>query len=74
MISSVRVCIRAIVPQLVGNEDLAPAVALNSAGINISRAVGISRAPATPRTLPPERFGSAILVGLRHVRYNPDSK
>jgi MFS family permease len=25
----------------------------------------------TARDLPPERFGSAILVGLRHARYNP---
>jgi predicted MFS family arabinose efflux permease len=31
---------QAIVPQLVPREDLAPAVALNSVGINISRAVG----------------------------------
>src|ERR1700730_2552958 len=95
---------QAIVPQLVGPEDLAPAVALNSAGINISRAIGpaltglviawwgisspfwIDSAASlgviaalfwwhagsgTPRTLPPERFGSAILVGLRPARYNP---
>jgi MFS family permease len=95
---------QAIVPQLVGPEDLAPAVALNSAGINISRAVGPAltglviawwgmsspfwidsagsigviaalfwwhAGSAAPRTLPPERFGSAILVGLRHARYNP---
>ena len=93
----------AIVPQLVGREDLAPAIALNSAGVNISRAVGpaltgliianwgmampfwlnavnnlgvigalfwwCARVGA-PRDLPPERFGSAILVGLRHARYN----
>jgi MFS family permease len=95
---------QAIVPQLVGPEDLAPAVALNSAGINISRAIGPAltglviawwgmsspfwidsaaslgviaalfwwrAGSATRRTLPPERFGSAILVGLRHARYNP---
>jgi MFS family permease len=95
---------QAIVPQLVEPEDLSPAVALNSAGINISRAVGpaltglviawwgmsspfwIDSASGigviaalfwwhagsrTSRTLPPERFGSAILVGLRHARYNP---
>ncbi len=30
----------AIVPQLVGHKDLAPAIALNSAGVNISRAIG----------------------------------
>jgi MFS family permease len=95
---------QAIVPQLVGPEDLSPAVALNSAGINISRAVGPAltglviawwgmsspfwidsassigviaalfwwhSGSSTARTLPPERFGSAILVGLRHARYNP---
>jgi MFS family permease len=95
---------QAIVPQLVGPEDLSPAVALNSAGINVSRAVGpaltglviawwgmsspfwidsassigviaalfLWRAGSrTPRTLEPERFGNAILVGLRHARYNP---
>jgi MFS family permease len=95
---------QAIVPQLVGPEDLSPAVALNSAGINVSRAVGpaltglviawwgmsspfwIDAASSigvigalfwwragslTPRTLAPERFGNAILVGLRHARYNP---
>jgi MFS family permease len=94
---------QAIVPQLVGPEDLAPAVALNSAGINISRAVGPAltglviawwgmsspfwidstaslgviaallwwrAGSGTPRTLRPERFGSAILVGLRYARYN----
>lgn len=95
---------QAIVPQLVGHKDLAPAVALNSAGINISRAIGPALAgliitywgmaasfwinaisnlgviaalfwwqvTASPRRdLPPERFGSAIRVGLRHARYNP---
>jgi MFS family permease len=95
---------QAIVPQLVGPEDLSAAVALNSAGINVSRAVGpaltglviawwgmsspfwIDTASSvgviaalfwwragsqTPRTLEPERFGNAILVGLRHARYNP---
>lgn len=95
---------QAIVPQLVSPEDLSPAVALNSAGINVSRAIGpaltglviawwgmsspfwIDSASSigviaalywwhagsgSQRSLPPERFGSAILVGLRHARHNP---
>jgi MFS family permease len=94
---------QAIVPQLVGREDLASGIALNSTGINISRAIGPALAGfliaylgmAAPFSinvatnlacvgallwwrpakevgtdLPPERFGSAILVGLRHARYN----
>jgi MFS family permease/quinol monooxygenase YgiN len=95
---------QSIVPQLVPREELAPAVAANSVGINVSRAVGPALAglligalgiaapfwinalcnvgvvaaliwwrPMTPQThhLPPERFGSAILTGLRHARRNP---
>jgi MFS family permease len=95
---------QAIVPRLVGAGDLAPAIALNSAGINLSRAVGPALAgvviarwgiaspfwvnaisslavigalwwwrPISPQgtPLPPERFGSAMRVGLRHARYNP---
>jgi MFS family permease len=95
---------QAIVPQLVeSKEDLAPAVALDSVSVNISRAVGPAlaggiigawgmaapfsayaafnlaciaalfwwRPGAGPaKDLPPERFGNAILVGLRHARYN----
>jgi MFS family permease len=95
---------QAIVPQLVERkQDLAPAVALNSVSVNISRAIGPAlagvligawgmasafaayvvfnlacigalfwwRPAAAPaRGLPPERFGSAIMVGLRHARYN----
>jgi len=94
---------QAIVPQLVERKDLAPAVALNSAGFNISRAIGPALAGMiiaywgmgapfwintvsnlgviaalfwwhtsvlTPTDLPPERFSKAILVGLRHARYN----
>jgi MFS family permease len=38
---------QAIVPQLVGHKDLAPAVALNSVGINISRAIGPALAGLT---------------------------
>jgi predicted MFS family arabinose efflux permease len=94
---------QAIVPQLVGRNDLAPAVAINSAGFNISRAIGPALAgliiahwglgapfwinaisnlgvigallwwresARDPTALPPERFGKAILIGLRHARYN----
>jgi MFS family permease len=93
----------AIVPQLVGHKDLAPAIALNSAGINISRAIGPALAGiiialwglAAPfwinalsnlgvigalfwwraaqhsaSDLPPERFRSAIRIGLRYARHN----
>jgi MFS family permease len=95
---------QAIVPQLVPREELSPAVAANSVGINVSRAVGPALAGlligalgiAAPfwinaitnlgviaaliwwrpkegksQHLPPERFGSAMLVGLRHARRNP---
>ncbi|WP_345797264.1 MFS transporter [Castellaniella sp. MT123] len=95
---------QAIVPQLVEKrEDLAPAVALDSVSVNISRAIGPALAGvligswgmAVPFAayvvlnlacilalyrwhpagrpvgdLPPEQFGNAILVGLRHARYN----
>lgn len=95
---------QSIVPQLVPREELSPAVAANSVGINVSRAIGPALAglligalgiaapfwinaitnlgviaaliwwrPHQPKTqpLPPERFGSAMLVGLRHARRNP---
>lgn len=95
---------QSIVPQLVPREELSPAVAANSVGINVSRAVGPALAGlfigllglAAPfwinalsnlgviaaliwwrpfegaeHRLPPERFGSAIVVGLRHARRNP---
>jgi MFS family permease len=95
---------QAIVPQLVPPADLSPAIAMNSTGINISRAIGPALTGliiawwgmASPfwinaassigvvaallwwragsrhvRTLPAERFGSAMLTGLRHARYNP---
>ncbi len=95
---------QAVVPQLVGRDKLPQAIALNSVGINISRAIGPALAGlniaywgiAAPfwlnaisnlgvigalfwwragmvsaRQLPPERFGTAVVVGLRHWRYNP---
>ncbi|MGB6489053.1 MAG: MFS transporter [Steroidobacteraceae bacterium] len=93
-----------VVSQLVPKPELPGAVALNSLGINISRAVGPAlggflvsvfgfgppfwvdafsnagviaalfrwRRPArSVASLPRERIGSAIRVGLRHARYNP---
>ncbi len=95
---------QSIVPQLVPREELSPAVAANSVGINVSRAIGPALAGlfigalgiAAPfwinaitnlgvvaalvwwrplqrssQHLPPERFGSAMLIGLRHARRNP---
>jgi MFS family permease len=95
---------QAVVPQLVPPADLSPAVALNSTGINISRAIGPALTGlviaqwgmASPfwidaassigviaalvwwragsrklQALPAERFGNAMLLGLRHARYNP---
>jgi predicted MFS family arabinose efflux permease len=94
---------QAVVPQLVPKSELGPAVATNSVGINVSRAVGpalgglligafgiavpfwlnaFSNAgviagllwwrPQRKRVtdLPPESFGSAVLIGMRHARYN----
>lgn len=94
---------QSIVPQLVPKEDLAAAIAANSVGINISRALGPALAGviigalgiAAPfwidafsnlgviavlfwwrprahqkRTLPAEKFKSAIRAGLRYARYN----
>lgn len=93
-----------VVSQLVPKAELPAAVALNSLGINISRAVGPAlggflvsvlgfappfwvdafsnagviaalfrwRRPARGgSSLPRERIGSALRVGLRHARYNP---
>ena len=93
-----------VVSQLVSKDELPAAVALNSVGVNISRAVGPAlggflvtafgfgppfwvdacsnagviaalfrwRRPARlAASLPRERIGSAIRVGLRHARYNP---
>jgi MFS family permease len=94
---------QAVVPQLVPRDDLPPAIAANSVGVNISRALGpalggvtisaygivapfwlnaISNLavvgsllwwrPAKGRgtLLPAERFGPAILAGLRYARHN----
>jgi MFS family permease len=94
---------QAVVPQLVPKDDLPPAIAANSVGVNISRAIGpalggaiisawgivapfwINAAsnlaivgtllwwkPATRLVtlLPSERFGQAILAGLRYARHN----
>jgi predicted MFS family arabinose efflux permease len=94
---------QAIVPQLVPMEDLRAAIAVNSVGINISRAIGpalagaliagvgiaapfwvdavanfgvllvlaLWRRPAkTRRSLPAERFLSAIRTGFRYAKNN----
>jgi MFS family permease len=94
---------QSIVPQLVPKKDLSAAVAANSVGVNISRAVGPALAGviiagfgiAAPfwldafsnagviavflwwrtshghlRTLPAERFNSAIRTGIRYARNN----
>jgi MFS family permease len=95
---------QAVVPQLVPRDDLSAAIAVNSVGINISRAIGPAlggamisavgivapfwlnalsnlgivgalfwwrprRGPGT--LLPAERFGRAMLTGLRYARHNP---
>jgi MFS family permease len=94
---------QAVVPQLVPKDDLPPAIAANSVGVNISRAIGPAlggaiisawgivapfwmnaasnlaivgsllwwrpaRRPVT--LLPSERFGQAVLAGLRYARHN----
>jgi len=93
---------QAVVPQLVPRDDLPPAIAANSAGVNVSRAVGPAlggmmisaygvvapfwanaianlaivgsllwwRPPPGKTRLPAERFGQAILAGLRYARHN----
>jgi MFS family permease len=94
---------QSVVPQLVPKDDLPSAVAANSVGVNISRAIGPAlggvaisgigivapfwinavsnlgvigallwwREPPGTQILPAERFGQAILVGLRYARHNP---
>jgi MFS family permease len=95
---------QAVVPQLVPKSDLPPAIAANSVGVNISRALGPALSGATISAygivapfwinalsnlaivgsllwwrpakrsgtrLPAERFGQAILAGLRYARHNP---
>src|SRR3984957_433615 len=94
---------QSVVAKLVPKPDLPSAVAANSVGINVSRAIGPAlggiivgvlgiaapfwfdafsnigviaalvwwrppRRTGTP--LPPETFGNAVRVGLRHARYN----
>ena len=94
---------QAVVTYLVPRDDLPPAIAANSVGVNISRAIGPALGGVTiaaygivapfwinaasnlgivasllwwrPRTragtlLPAERFGQAILAGLRYARHN----
>ncbi len=95
---------QAVVPQLVPKDDLPPAIAANSVGVNISRALGPALGGVTISAygivapfwinalsnlaivgsllwwrpakrsgtlLPAERFGQAILAGLRYARHNP---
>src|SRR6516165_5489001 len=95
---------QAVVPLLVPKEDLSPAIAANSVGVNISRALGPAlggvsiawfglampfwinaisnlaivgsllwwREPRQAKTLlPVERFGGAVMTGLRYARHNP---
>ena len=94
---------QAVVPQLVPRQDLSAAIAANSVGVNISRAVGPALGGAMISTLgivapfwvnaasnlgiigalawwrdrqrpstllPAERFGQAMLTGLRYARHN----
>jgi predicted MFS family arabinose efflux permease len=94
---------QAVVPQLVPKRDLPPAIAANSVGVNISRALGPALGGVTITAygivapfwinalsnlaivgsllwwrpakrsgtlLPAERFGQAMLVGLRYARHN----
>jgi predicted MFS family arabinose efflux permease len=95
---------QAVVPQLVPRNELPAAIAANSAGVNVSRAIGPAlggaiiaasgivapfwinavsnlsivgalvwwRRPKAARSmLPAERFGQAMLAGLRYARHNP---
>jgi MFS family permease len=91
-----------VVAHLVPKPDLPAAVAANSVGVNVSRAVGPAlgglligafgiavpfwfdafsnigviaalvwwRSPKRSGGLPPEAFGNAVRIGLRHARYN----
>jgi predicted MFS family arabinose efflux permease len=94
---------QAVVPLLVPKHDLSPAIAANSVGVNVSRALGPAlggasiawfgiampfwinaisnlaivgsllwwREPRRAKTLlPAERFGGAIMTGLRYARHN----
>jgi MFS family permease len=94
---------QAVVPQLVPKDDLPTAIAANSVGVNVSRAIGPALGGATisgfgivapfwinalsnlgvvaalvwwrvskrsRSMLPAERFGQAVLAGLRYARHN----
>ena len=94
---------QAVVPQLVPRSDLPPAIAANSVGVNISRALGpalggvaisaygivapfwinamsnlaivghftmVAAGDAAGTLLPAERFGHAMVAGLRYARHN----
>jgi MFS family permease len=89
---------QAVVTYLVPRDDLPPAIAANSVGVNISRAIGPALGGLTISAygivapfwinaasnlgivasllrragtlLPAERFGQAILAGLRYARHN----
>jgi predicted MFS family arabinose efflux permease len=95
---------QAIVPRLVPKKDLPSAIAANSVGVNISRALGPAlggvtiaalgivspfwinaisnvavvgallwwrEAKGSRTQLPPERFGQAMVAGLRYARHSP---
>ncbi len=95
---------QAVVSQLVPRPELPSAVAANSVGVNVSRAVGPALGGAlvgalgiaapfwldalsnvgvvaalvqwrppkkSAAHLPPEDFGNAVRIGLRHARFNP---
>jgi MFS family permease len=96
----------AVTPELVPREELPPALALNSMGINISRAIGPAIGgylistfgthwafffnaisfltvliilyrwdrPPKERTLPAERFFSAMRLGIRFTQNSPELK
>jgi MFS family permease len=74
---------QAVVPSLVPKDELPSAISATSVGFNISRAVGPALAgvgvlfgwrepKAATGPLPPERFGSAVGVGLRYAINNKE--
>lgn len=98
---------QSVVPELVPREKLKSAIALNSMGLNISRAIGPAlagflittvgltapfalnalthvliigalmlwkRPEASPRVLPPEPIGPAMITGVRHAAHNEPLK
>jgi MFS family permease len=67
---------QAIVPVIVPREALPSAVALNSAGINLARAIGpalggliVARLGPQVNRLPAEHLFGAMVAGLRYARY-----